>query len=206
MKDIYFLFLLVSLSCSKNQKEYYHDGNLKAEYMINDNGEYHGKYKEFYNNGKTKTLIDFENGYKSGVAEFYDSTGQLAAKEYFQHGEIKYVKEFTTDGKIAYEFNFLDTLNLPTIEDFNIQLSNKQTFLTVGDTTQIDVSCNSLSKNNLRVIITNGMHKINWQKDSFLYSFVPKQVGKSKVMIYVNADNRSKKHYYIGFKEYEIKN
>ena len=207
MKRNYILIIiLICISCSKTQKEYYSDGSLKAEYVINNEGQFNGVYKEFYENGKRKAQVDFKNGHKDGVAEFCDSTGLLTHKEYFQHDEIKHCKEFTSNGKIVYEFSFLDTLNLPRIDDFNIQLSNRENFFKVGDTTQINISCDLLSKNNLKVIITNGMQITDWQKDSFIYSFVPKQVGKSKIIISVNTDNRSEKYHYIGFKEYEIQN
>lgn len=93
MRYLYLIIVLVIVySCDKVTKEYYDNGNLKAEYGLNDSKQFHGIFKGYYENGNLRTVIEFEKGQRIRTGVFYDTTGVLASKEFYKDGLIKCYK------------------------------------------------------------------------------------------------------------------
>ncbi|WCO03489.1 toxin-antitoxin system YwqK family antitoxin [Psychroserpens ponticola] len=61
------------VSCLKNKKEYFDNGNLKAEYQKTKNGILEGKYIKYYENGNIKSIQLFRNNVEIDSTIVYDS-------------------------------------------------------------------------------------------------------------------------------------
>ena len=59
--------------------EYYDDGKIKIECSYQD-GALHGEYKEFYENGKKHKKCVYDNGLYNGMCEIWDCNGRLLVK------------------------------------------------------------------------------------------------------------------------------
>lgn len=97
-------------------------------------------------------------------------------------------------------------MNLPSFDKFDIRFSHGQDTFTVGDTTMIEIACDLVSKNNIVVIMSNGTTRYDWEKETFSYSFEPNKEGRTVMLIWVVTDDQTDKQYFIGKKEYPIKN
>ncbi len=90
---IILLFLLLSCSTSKKEKEYYANGNLKYEVTIN-NDDYNGEYKEYYEDGTLRIKGNFVNNLKQGLfTEYYKSNGRLLKTETLWKSDTSYFQK-----------------------------------------------------------------------------------------------------------------
>jgi antitoxin component YwqK of YwqJK toxin-antitoxin module len=74
----------------KNVKKYYSDNILKSleSYLIVYFGKnvLHGQSKYFDENGKIKSILEYDNGRLNGIQFYYDSKGKLIKKEIYKEG------------------------------------------------------------------------------------------------------------------------
>ncbi len=69
-------------SCTNVEYEYFENGNLKAEYSM-DNGKLDGSYTSYYLNGQIFEKANFKNGLRDGGYVMYDSLGNVeTTKQY----------------------------------------------------------------------------------------------------------------------------
>jgi len=207
MKLIYsILIVLILISCSESVKEYYPSGALKFEYKLNEHGQLIGNYHVYYENGQPMAIIPFSEGIRNGVATYYDSTGYVCDEETYIDGLVKKYKSINNKGQVTYAFTNLDSLDLPSMDDFKITFSHRQDTFTVGDTTMIDIACDKVSKNNIRLLISYGATQMNWLRDNYIYNYTPKDTGKSTLSIFIQMTDSIPELHRIGSKEYTITN
>lgn len=75
------LILVFFVSCSKSKKEYFENGNLKAEYQTTKKGSLEGEFKLYYKNGNIKSIDLFKNNIKIDSSKFYDSLNSKTIKK-----------------------------------------------------------------------------------------------------------------------------
>jgi len=220
------LLLRIMLSCTKYQKDYYNSGNIKANYKTDKNGNWHGLYKKFYNNGRLEFKCNYSQGFPDGLARFYYPNGELkmikpfkmglldgTVKGYDTNGIFNYSEKhlngnilgyyyYDANGKMINGLEYLDPNDLPKLEDFNIQFSHRQDTFVVGDTTLIDIMHDSILKFQLILMFTNGSVKYDYRKDSFNFSFTPKRKGKSVMLINIQVNDTLRMN--LGKKEYIV--
>lgn len=93
---------------------YFENGTLKSSSYYNTLGELNGEQKSFFENGKPKTIDNYQNGKRNGSYISYYENGQVAerstyvndertegSQEFYTTGNLKYVK---TDEKREYYF------------------------------------------------------------------------------------------------------
>lgn len=81
------LLLLLISGCSVIHKDYYENGNIKAEYSIR-NGKFVGKFKAYYDNGKLNSKGEYNNGKMVGIWHYYYSTGSRQSIQKYSKGRI----------------------------------------------------------------------------------------------------------------------
>ena len=98
-------------------KEYYENGQLKAEMNYKD-GKLDGDKKKYYENGQLKTEMTYKDGKLEGAIRKYYISGQVLLETIYEDGKIAGEgKEFYENGKIRY----LDTYR-------NSRKINRKTF------------------------------------------------------------------------------
>ena len=78
------LILVFFLSCSKSEKEYkeyFENGNLKAEYQTTKKGSLEVEFKLYYKNGNIKSIDLLKNNIKIDSSKFYDSLNSNTIKK-----------------------------------------------------------------------------------------------------------------------------
>ncbi|BAX81474.1 toxin-antitoxin system YwqK family antitoxin [Labilibaculum antarcticum] len=222
------MFLLILLvSCTEVKKEYYENGVIKSKVQLDTENNWHGKVK-LYND---KGIINFESNYyhgkPNGLAKFYYPDGKLRMVKPFEKGKIKgevqgfdtlgqlnYIerhrndkllsyKWFNADGKVTDSFTYLNVDSLPTLSDFKVTFShNCDTFIS-GDTVNIDIKHSSIFKNQIVPIASNGTIIYHWERDSFIYEFIPRQPGRTLLKVCVKVNDTLEKS--IGTLKYIVK-
>lgn len=64
---------IFTFSCTNNKKEFYENGNLKAEYQITKKGILEGNFITFYENGNIKSIDLYKNNIKVDSTIVFDS-------------------------------------------------------------------------------------------------------------------------------------
>ena len=59
------------------RKTYYENGNMNEEAFHDDQGVYHGEYKQYYQNGGIWILKNFNHGYQVGNSVKYNENGEI---------------------------------------------------------------------------------------------------------------------------------
>lgn len=75
--------------------EYHENGKLKIQGTVDAEGEFHGNYKEWYENGKISKDENYNHGTLQGSTKYYFENGKLFQEVYFNNG--------VSDGK-KYEY------------------------------------------------------------------------------------------------------
>ncbi len=75
MKKLFLIIIAftILISCNKQKKEYYNNGNIKSKYF-KKKGKLEGVYREYYNNGKLKTVHIYKNNQKVDSSIYYYTT------------------------------------------------------------------------------------------------------------------------------------
>lgn len=186
--------------------EYYPSGALKIEYQLNSQGQETGDYRVYYENGQQMVTIPFSEGIRNGIATYYDSTGYVCEKETYINGSVKKYESINKKGQVTYAFTNLDSIEMPVMEDFRITFSHRLDTFTVGKTTTIDIKCDRVSKNNLRILLSNGTTKMDWLKYNYTCDFTPNKTGRSVLTLYVQLTDSIPELHRIGSKEYAVTN
>ena len=80
------------------KETYYNSGELKSTVPLNDEGENHGPYSFYYENGDIRKKGNFKDGEKDGVWVSYNKNGQLRLREEYKNNILRR-KTFYKDGK-----------------------------------------------------------------------------------------------------------
>ena len=81
MKKLLVLFICVLLLGCNKKKEPYERGRIKKTYYQKE-GNYFGKYKEFYPTGGVKEIHFYENGMKIDSSLYFTERGNIIKKDY----------------------------------------------------------------------------------------------------------------------------
>ncbi|MHC0443881.1 hypothetical protein ACWA1F_00635 [Flavobacterium sp. 3-218] len=97
MKKIIIIFLLLPIliiSCKENVIKEYKNGVLYKLYTLDDNDEYNGVYKEFYNNGNVKVIHNFQNGVLIDSSTSYNTDSSLLDIRFYNKKDTVFCKTF----------------------------------------------------------------------------------------------------------------
>jgi hypothetical protein len=138
MNKITFLVLLLSFSCSKKKgekvMEYFENGNLKAEYVIEDSLK-NGYAKTYFGNGVVYYEGEYQNDKRLGWHVLYYESGKIRQKYYYviEGGKENAIRRlyFNQQGKQTSEITFArKRLEIAKLNDGE---------LSVGDTLNLRV-------------------------------------------------------------------
>ena len=226
IKTYLFLVVILTISCTRVEKKYYTNGQLKYKAQLDNDNNWHGKVINYYSNGNVEFESNYVHGQPNDLARFYYSNGVLKMVKPFQDGKLngvvkgydscgylnytgEYLNDrflnytwYDTNGKIDYRFYYLDTNNLPRFEDFEIKLTVNSEHLFLGDTVSIDIKHDSLLRHQYSPTFTNGTLIFEWEKDSFMYRFTPRRLGHSKLFIELKINDSISKR--IGNMDFEV--
>lgn len=94
-----------NVSLAQVEKEYYENGNIKAEMKFNKKGELNGVYKEYHENGNIKLEGRYKKDLKRGNWKEYDINGSFFKElEYDNSGNlVKYfLYNYNAKGQLEY--------------------------------------------------------------------------------------------------------
>jgi len=96
-----------SLDGKRVKREYFPKGQLKSEFIMDDNSGKNGILKEYGLEGKVIVVTPIRNGVKNGVQKRYDNEGRLALettyvngikngpqRAYYDNGQLWYILPF----------------------------------------------------------------------------------------------------------------
>ena len=82
---------------------YFENGTLKSSSYYNTLGELNGEQKSFFENGKPKTIDNYQNGKRNGSYISYYENGQVAERSTYVNDErTEGSQEFYTTGNLKY--------------------------------------------------------------------------------------------------------
>jgi hypothetical protein len=73
---------------AQSRVEKYPSGKVKARYRLDRNGQYVGAYTEFFENGRKRLTVSYEDGQKEGEQQEYDEKGRLRITSNWQEGKV----------------------------------------------------------------------------------------------------------------------
>jgi hypothetical protein len=219
-------FSLLFFSCSKYEKDYHDNGKVKMKYQLDENGNWIGDVKQFYESGELEFECYYVSGVPEGLARFYYETGVLRltkpysmgiidgnAQWYDSLGNLSYSELYSNDtlincywynekGKVVNGLECLDDSFTPQIEDFKILFSHRQDTFKIGERTKIDIRHDSILPYQIKLEFTNGRMEYKVKHDSFKYTFTPRRKGNSYMQVFVKYDLKKTK--YVGILEYPV--
>ena len=68
-------------------KTYHDNGNPRLEYTVDDQGQIHGTYQSWYENGQLYEQIEYVNGKLHGIRYVWDEDGQLCTQSEYVNGK-----------------------------------------------------------------------------------------------------------------------
>lgn len=90
--------------------KYNEEGSKVCEYFTHE-GNLHGLFIHYGDNGKVLAKTVFQNGQRSGDSVFYDASGNIIASLYYTNGKQDGLQRyFYPDGEVRSEINFRDGL------------------------------------------------------------------------------------------------
>ena len=98
-KRVLLLFLLVlAVGCSREvKKEYYPDGKLKS--VLNyKKGKLEGIAKYYYENGNLKERVNYRKGKRERTGTIYYETGELKGERSYEDGKLISEKKYDKQG------------------------------------------------------------------------------------------------------------
>lgn len=110
MRKTALLFLLVFtlLACTQVEKTYHDNGELYQEFTLDDQGDYHGPYKAYSEEGYLFEEATYDHGDLIGTRTIYYPTGAREIVEQYKDGQIEgaYTKYYES-GQIELEANYV---------------------------------------------------------------------------------------------------
>ncbi len=109
-----FALLLLALgappaAAGEKIREYYPDGALKAEYVVDVQGRKNGLYREFHHDGKNKVRVIFKTDAMDGPYESWHPNGKPFITCRYQEGvAVGAWKEAREDGSLALSCSYKD--------------------------------------------------------------------------------------------------
>lgn len=119
------LFLTVGIANAqqKEEKKYYSNGTLRVHgyYVIAEDGYYmkDGKWQEYYESGKLKSVEFYNNGLKEGEQKEYYENGNLESSEFYSKGKSNGErKRYYENGVLKNSESFKDNISQNNRKDY----------------------------------------------------------------------------------------
>ena len=84
---------------------YYENGQKEREGQTGDFCKWEGIIKEYYESGKIKSKIQYEDGRTNGIAKYYNTTGKIIRQDSSHKNNIIYSKLIDTLELMTYEIS-----------------------------------------------------------------------------------------------------
>ena len=78
-------------------KEHYKNGMPHREYTVNEKGQVHGTYKDWYPNGQLWVQREYVNNKLHGIEHIWDDDGMMRYKSQYNHGDTLITVRFQTN-------------------------------------------------------------------------------------------------------------
>ena len=215
---IFVTLILFLFSCRNTRKEYYKNGNIKSIVRLNKENRYNGKAEFYYENGKIKKLVFFDNGDIKECKVFYPN-GQIKWEspflnnvkhgnyfEYYQNGGIKKKILFSQDtiirssiydslGNMIYEYVKVDTCNISEFDTGFVKiLSNGP------NSSRIQLHVPGIPSSQLVPDVVNGHAKLLNRVEGIWEFEVLNEKKPTYIGIRILLDNN--KYYSLGYNVY----
>ena len=90
-----------SMSSKKVHKEYYTGGQVRSEFIMDDNTGLNGLKKQYGYEGKVTSQVQIKNGVKDGTETWYDKQGRVIRQVPYVNGRIHGMfKDFYKNGTL----------------------------------------------------------------------------------------------------------
>ncbi|GIT98792.1 toxin-antitoxin system YwqK family antitoxin [Sulfurovum sp. TSL1] len=97
------------LSGGKVQKEYYTGGQIRSEFIMNDNTGQNGVRKEYGYDGHVLAVIPIRNGVPHGLATGYDPKGRVLSKVNYINGKKDGLYEaYYPNGDVMVSYTYVN--------------------------------------------------------------------------------------------------
>lgn len=136
-------FFALFISCDDREKvEYFPNGKIKIEAQLKDSN-YHGYYKEYYKDGKQKTIMTYRDGLKQDTSfHFYEPDYKYSKSEILWENDTAYYQKnydksgnLISEGDLA-EYNF--KIGKWKFYDSNGSLKEIQEFSNIDNSTYLN--------------------------------------------------------------------
>jgi len=182
-------------------------GNLIGKGIIDEEGNYNGKFVNYYVSGDKKSEGNYSNGNKNGLWKYYYKLGAIEQEGYFRNGKIDGTwKWYYESGKIKREENYIDDRE----DGLCIEYAENGDILVKGE--YIDGLKEDLWINNVGEHVENGYYKFGQREGRWEYYYANgklkfegnflqgKEDGKHK-WYYSNGKLKEEKYYIYGSRE-----
>ena len=102
---VWLLSYVLLIACTEEErKEFYSNNKLKSIYVVDNTGKKNGIYKEYYENGNLKRLLNYDNDSLSGLSVDFTEKGKVADSIYYKNGKMNgRCKFFYASGKLKID-------------------------------------------------------------------------------------------------------
>lgn len=150
------VLLFISCGAEKNKiVEYFNDGRVKRELIVNRKGLKVDSTTEFYKSGMIKKITHYKDDILEGIEESFDSLGTLRQTRLYENGKLMTESIFDPSGDLIYDYQRLKLSALDTI-NLEIKSSIKQ-----GSRILIEIEGNVASGNILPTVIGGTLYNID---------------------------------------------
>ena len=105
---IFMIFSISSVYAQKSEENKYENGQLEYSIQYDENGDEHGEWKYYFENGQLEMIETYNHGWPSGLWASYYENGQLESQgnynsegyenglweTYFENGKLNYKGEY----------------------------------------------------------------------------------------------------------------
>lgn len=108
------------LSGKKVKKEYYTGGQIRSEFIMDDNTGQNGIRKEYGYDGDVLAVVPIRNGVPHGIAMGYDSRGRVLSKVNYINGKKDGIYEaYYPNGDVMVSYTYKNGVKEGPAQTFN---------------------------------------------------------------------------------------
>ncbi len=109
-----------TLSGGKVQKEYYTGGQIRSEFIMDDNTGQNGIRKEYGYNGNVLAVVHIRNGVPHGLATGYDPQGRVLSKVNYINGKKDGLYEaYYPNGDVMVSYTYVNGVKDGPAQTYN---------------------------------------------------------------------------------------
>ncbi len=150
----FFLIIIINSGCNRDSNEiksYYHDGNIKELYFIDDDSLKHGKYLHYNRKGIIIEEKEYEHGKLNGEFLERDNKGNILRKYHFNNGmKDGEFWEYFNDGRVeVHGFAKKDTV------EYYYKYDKNGTLIDVNRTVKIKHNAHNIKLKDTLIVETS---------------------------------------------------